>query len=310
MRPVVFGPSPFMQAALGVLGGKQAGEQRAAAEAVAARKMAFEEEDRATKGQLNVLDIASRTLANEGIRETRARALENAARVQADADALRESPFGADGLYGKKGDYADPKFDYAGEHRKRAEKEAEIAWTASQLVKGGMKPEDARKAAEYDKTGTELLDKQKRAALEREKLRAGVAATKATAATGGAGTAVQRRKQQDEEAEGLAYLNDSSRTVQGPEMSRQFQAVRAAHPDWSPGRIGYVIKRNAGKVAVGREDALDRLIAEEGGEAAPAGPASPTPEQVMAWGAANPRQQGEDDAAYKARAKRAFGVAP
>lgn len=67
MRPVVFGPSPFMQAALGVLGGKQAGEQRVAAENALARKMAFEDEDRATKGQLNVLDIAHRVAVNSDL---------------------------------------------------------------------------------------------------------------------------------------------------------------------------------------------------------------------------------------------------
>ena len=57
MRPVVFGPSPFMQAALGVLGGKQAGEQRVAAENALARKTAREDEDRA-------LDVAHRIAVN------------------------------------------------------------------------------------------------------------------------------------------------------------------------------------------------------------------------------------------------------
>ncbi len=61
MRPVVFGPSPLMQAALGVLKGKELGEERVRTE----EDRAFETGKRERSVENDALTLAAKTLENE-----------------------------------------------------------------------------------------------------------------------------------------------------------------------------------------------------------------------------------------------------
>lgn len=300
MRPVVFGPSPFMQAALGVLGGKQAGEQRAAAEAAAARKMAFEEEDRATAqaregraAELDALTIAQRRLANETSTTAQARDRATEARVQAAAARLRTSPFNADGRYGKDGDPVDVKFNYAAE----LEKEAKIDSDAKQLMATGLPKDEAYAAARYGDAGREMAEKRKTAALEREKLRAGVAKTKAEAAAGAGGgtpsqmsairqavqTGTQLYASGKKSADGYSYEQEPLAPIEA-----RSQAIRDAVAIYGEAAV---------RAAVGGK----ATSASPAKGAAPSAEASPATLDRATWAQQNPAKPGEAWAAYQAR---------
>lgn len=75
-------------------------------------------------------------------------------------------------------------------------------------------------------------------------------------------TAGQSRTAAQQEAEGMAYLgsnalrgNPAGRDTQA-QFGEAFQAIRAQHPDWSPGRVAYAAKQGMAKVQAPKVDAF------------------------------------------------------
>lgn len=84
-------------------------------------------------------------------------------------------------------------------------------------------------------------------------------------------TAGQSRTAQQQEAEGLAYMgsnalrgNPAGRNIQA-QFGQAFQAIRAAHPDWTPGRVAYAAKQGMAKIPAPKANDF---------------PSAPAPEQV------------------------------
>jgi hypothetical protein len=180
-----------MEAALGVLKGKQLGEQRVLADEDRAYTLGQRDRETAAadrRAQLDALTIAHQTIANETATTAQARERAREARARADAIRLRTSEFNKDGRYGKVDDDVDTSFDWTGEY----EREKKIAADTEQLVAQGHPREKAAVYARYGRTGEELAEKAKKAALDREKIAAEIAETKANAVLRGAQASVAR----------------------------------------------------------------------------------------------------------------------
>ncbi len=184
MRPVVFGPSPLMEAALGVFKGQALGREREAA----AQDRADELAKRKRGEQLDALTIAQRTIANDTLTTARSRDAAQQARADADALELRTSEVNADGRFGRDTDPADKGTDYRG----ILTKERKIAERAKQLMAAGHPADLAWDAARRDQTETDLQEQAAKRRRERELHEAKVANTKALTALNAARAVVER----------------------------------------------------------------------------------------------------------------------
>lgn len=147
---------------------------------------------------------------------------------------------------------------------------------------------------------------------------------------GGIGAMNRQDRLDAQDAEGLAYLNDPQRTrnlepsTVGGEpttadagFGAQFQALRKAHPDWTPGRISYAIKGNAttrGKMGAVEAGAEGKKIQNQfmsgaaGGGAVPSGKAGPVGQSSVPPGA-DP-QKYLNDLVYKKWVDQKLGIQP
>lgn len=139
MRPVVFGPAPLMEAALGVIQGKEEGKRRQREAQALEAQQAREAEDRdftvrsrARQEQVGMLDLAQRR-----IRESRDTARAEARRAA--AEWLRQSPHNSGGQFGAPGEPVDLEHDWEKTRREVVDRDA----LTKQLIAGGTPPDDA-----------------------------------------------------------------------------------------------------------------------------------------------------------------------
>lgn len=184
MRPVVFGPSPLMETALGVLKGQDLGRQRVAAEQQAQRER--DAADR--KAQSDLLTIAHQRIANDEAQSTQSRRLAKEAAVQSAAERLRASPFNVAGKFGQPGDPVDVEHDYAGD----LEKESKVDAMKRALMATGMPEADAEQRARWNVDKDALAAEATSRRLDREKQQADINRIKAQTALDAARAAVER----------------------------------------------------------------------------------------------------------------------
>lgn len=332
MRAVVFGPSPFMQAAQGVVRGNELGEQRVQDEQDRATKAAAD--DRRT--QVEVLDLAQRRIHDE-----QSRASADARRSV--AKRLRASPLNAGGRYGQPGDPVDMEHDYA----KDLEHETRVSDIKRQLVAMGHAPEQAELTARYN-VDLDRQDEEKQArTLAREKQQAEIDATRART-TRERRTAASETTGAQEGRDRVRVAGWALATMRAGEKDpdRLAAAALAMNPHMSPQSVAAAIGDagmkwdQANKRTEGPGWVPDRSYSPD--SIAPATPsptepttapvrvpatvppvtppprmippvvqpsavgearsASPPRSQIHAWMRANPQQAGEDNTSYRARA--------
>ncbi|MHB1095565.1 MAG: hypothetical protein ACYC3F_05270 [Gemmatimonadaceae bacterium] len=174
MRPVVFGPSPLMEAALGVFKGQELGARRVRAEEDRSDELAA----RDRSAQLGALNLAHRTITNDLASETLTGQRAKQARADAAAARLRGSEFNRSGWYGNINDPADPEHDYDADY----EKEAKISATKRALLAQGIPEIQAESAARHDVDQQAMATKQAATQQEREKTAAEIERIKAQTA--------------------------------------------------------------------------------------------------------------------------------
>lgn len=287
MRPIVFGPSPFMQVAEGVLGAKQ----NAAAAALAAddrqRKLAHEDQ----QSQLGALDIASKTIANMAATRSMADKSAKAAKVQADAERLRSSPYNTDGRYGKPGDPVDTEHDYASDF----DKEQKVGLVKQGLLAQGYKPEQADEIARANFDREKMASEKESRGLgiqktkaEIDRLRAQAIRDRAAAATGGTGGMTPTHLGAQEVRDRSRVAGWATATMQAGETDPQrlTAAALAMNPKMNPQTVAAAIadaqtKWNSKTATEGR--LLNRSLNTPATPATPSAPApaaapTPTPE--------------------------------
>lgn len=174
MRPVVFGASPLMSAALGVFRGQELGRQRVRDEEDRTEELAKRE--RGT--EFDMLSLAHRRMTNETATTAQQRDAAQQARADRDAMELRTSEVNADGQFGKINDPADKDTDYRGILVKRRK----VAATAKQLMAAGHPADIAWPAAEKDQSAADLQEQASKRKREREEHEAKIGRVKAQTA--------------------------------------------------------------------------------------------------------------------------------